>query len=274
VTRSAGLRTRASQRGLGIGTSNDGLGTGSSQHAVGPAPATGGRTVAANARGRTVLAWILGIAGLAAYNWWLLVLVKPGLMTSPDELFSNLEVSGQPYATAMQHADVVSGLLLLAAFWAAGHGASLAARREWLSMLGFAAAGVLGGLFPEVCADGINAVCHREEYHFELPASQYIHMAAGFLEFAAITAALAYAVRRTRRERTRPASAYRALAMAALVAYPLLGAAYLFDRLGGVMEAVFFAGFTVMVVTQLAERTSAARTASRAVAAIRHYCRV
>lgn len=274
VTRSAGLRTRASERGLATGTSKDEVGTGISQDGVGPARATGGWTAAANSPSRTVLAWILGIAGLAAYNWWLLVLVKPGLMTSPDELFSNLEVSGQPYATAMQHADVASGLLLLAAFWAAGHGTSLAGRREWLSMLGFAAAGILGGLFPEVCADSVNAVCHRQEYHLELPASQYIHMAAGFLEFAAITAALAYAVSRTRHERTRPAAAYRALAMAALVAYPLLGAAYLFDRLGGVMEAVFFAGFTVMVVTQLADRTAAARAASRGAAAIRQCCRV
>ena len=41
-------------------------------------------------------------------------------MTSPDELFSNLEVSGQPYATAMQHADLVAGILLAAAFLAAG----------------------------------------------------------------------------------------------------------------------------------------------------------
>ena len=31
------------------------------------------------------------------------------------------------------------------------------------------------------------------------------------------------------------------------------------------MEAVFFAGFTVMVITQLAERTAAARAASRGV---------
>ena len=195
-------------------------------------------------------------------------------MTSPDELFSNLEVSGQPYAAAMQHADLAAGLLLLAAFWAAGHGTSRAGRREWLSMLGFAAAGALGGLFPEVCADGVNAVCRRQEYRFELPASQYIHMVAGIFEFAAITVALLYAVRRTRHQRTRPAAVYRALAIGALVAYPLLGAAYLFDRFGGIMEAVFFAGFTVMVITQLAERTAAARAAARGVPPIRQYCRV
>jgi Protein of unknown function (DUF998) len=265
VTRSAGL---------GTGSSRLGRETGAMQEADLAARAASGWTAAVHERRRTVVAWVLGIAGLAAYNWWLLVPLKPGLMTSPSELFSNLEVSGQPYATAMQHADLGAGLLLIAAFWAAGHGTSLAARREWLSMLVFAAAGALGGLFPEVCADGVNAVCRRQEYRFELPASQYIHTAAGILEFAAITVALLYAVRRTRHEPTRPAAAYRALAVAALVAYPLLGGAYLFDRFGGIMEAVFFAGFTVMVITQLGERTAAARAAARGVAPIRQYCRV
>jgi hypothetical protein len=237
-----------------------------------------GWPAARHTRARIALAWILGIAGVAAYNWWLLVPLKPGLMTSPDELFSNLEVTGQPYATAMQHADLASGLLLVAAFWAAGHSTSLAGRREWLSMLGFAIAGALGGLFPEACADGINAVCRRMEVRFELPLGQYIHVVAGILEFAAITVALVYAMRRTRRQHTRPAIVYRRLAKAALVAYPLLGAAYLINRFGGVMEAVFFAGFTVLVITQLAERTSAARAAQAArssqhMAASRH-CRV
>jgi hypothetical protein len=250
------------------------LGTPSGRLADASTVGGGGSTAATHPRSRTVLAWIFGTAGLVAYNWWLLVPLKPGLMTSPDELFSNLEVSGQPYAAAMQHADVASGLLLLAAFWTAGHEQSRSGRREWLSMLGFAAAGALGGLFPEVCADGVNAVCRRLEYRFELPVSQYVHMVAGIFEFAAITVALLWAVRRTRRQSTRPAAAYRALATGALIAYPLLGAAYLSDRFGGIMEVVFFVGFTVMVITQLAERTAVARAASRAVAPTREYCRV
>jgi hypothetical protein len=221
-----------------------------------------------------VLAWIFGAVGLITYNWWVLVPLKPGLMTSPDELFSNLEVSGQPYAAAMQHADLASGLLLAAAFLALGHGPSGAERREWLSMLGFAAAGAAGGLFPEVCADAVNAVCRRMEYRLELPASQYVHMVAGILEFAAITLALVLAVRRTRQQRSRPAGAYRALWIGALIGYPLLGAAYLFDRLGGLMEVVFFIGFTVMVITCLAERTAAVRAAARVTVPIRQSCRV
>lgn len=197
--------------------------------------------------------------GLAAYNWWLLVPLRPGLMTSPDELFSNLEVTGQPYAAVMQHADLASGLLLVAALVVAGPGGLPGARPEWLSMLGFAVAGAVGGLCPEACADSVSAVCRRLEYHFQLPAAQYIHMAAGIAEFAAITTALLYATRRTRRTRTRPALIYRGTAVAALLAYPLLGAAYLSDRLGGIMEAVFFTGFSVVVSTQIAERASALR---------------
>ncbi len=274
MTRSAGLGASSSRLYPDTGACQPDRGAGVRHEAALAGRAGLGWTAAAHERRRTVVAWVLGIAGLGAYNWWLLVPLKHGLMTSPNELFSNLEVSGQPYATAMQHADLAAGLLMIAAFWAVGHGTSRAARREWLSMLVFAAAGALGGLFPEVCADSVNAVCHREEYRFELPASQYIHMAAGILEFAAITVALVYAVRRTRHQPTRPAAVYRALAVAALVAYPLLGAAYLFDRLGGIMEAVFFTGFAVMVIAQLAERAAVRRAAARDVPSIRRYDRV
>jgi len=221
----------------------------------GPRPAEWSRY----ARARAVAVAILGIAGLVGYNWWLLVLLKPGLMTSPDELFSNLEVTGQPYAALMQHADLAAGLLLLAAFALAWPGWWRAGRAEWLSMLGFAAAGAVAGLYPEVCADGISAACRRLEYHFQLPAAQYIHVAAGIAEFAAITVAVFCAAARTNGSASRVACVYRGLRQGALIAYPLLGAAYLTDRFGGIMEAVFFVGFTIMVSAQLAERTRALR---------------
>ena len=207
---------------------------------------------------RPMLAWVLGIAGLLAYNWWLLVPLKPGLMRSPNELFSNLEVTGRPYATTMQHLDTLAGLLLIAAF-AVLWPRNKIARAECIAMLAWAAAGAVGGLFPEVCADGISRICRTQEWKFQLPAAQYVHMIAGIAEFAAITIALLLAVRRTRPEHTRFAKAYRALTAGAVVAYPLLGLAYLTDQFGGVMEAVFFAGFTVMVLTYIAERTSSGR---------------
>ncbi len=150
---------------------------------------------------RRFLAWTLGTAGLLSYSWWVLVPLKPGLMRSPDELFSNLEVTGQPFAAAMQHADFAAGLLLVGAIWAAGYG-NRPGRLEWLAMLGFGVSGALGGLFPETCADGVNLACRRMEVHFQLPASHYIHMAVGIFEFFFITVALACAVLRTRGQHT------------------------------------------------------------------------
>jgi hypothetical protein len=205
------------------------------------------------------LAWILCIAGLVAYNWWLLVPLKPGLMRSPDEFFSNLEVTGRPYAALMQHADLISGVLLLAAFAIVGSRSVPGARREWLAMMAFAAAGAVGGVFSQVCADGVSPACMSREWHFQLPASQYVHDGAGIVEFAGITLALLLAWWRTRDDQTWTARTYRGLLIGAVAAYPFLGLAYLLDRLGGVMEAVFFTGFTVMAILQVAERAAGVR---------------
>jgi len=214
------------------------------------------------AAARRPASWVLGVAGLIAYNWWLLVPLRPELMRSPDEFFSNLEVTGQPYATVMQHCDVASGLLLVTAFLLVGSRSLPGARREWLGLVTFGLAGLVGGLFPQVCADGISAACMTAEWHFRLPASQYVHDGAGIVEFIAITLALLLAYRRTRPE-TRaargwlPARIYRLLAAGAVIAYPLLGLAYLTNHLGGIVEGVFFTGFTIMILTQLAERLAA-----------------
>lgn len=204
---------------------------------------------------RPAVAWMAGATGLLAYNWWVLVPFRPGLLRSPDEFFSNLEVTGDPYATLMQHSDVLAGVLLLIAFAVAGSRDAPGGRWEWLGMLIFAAAGGLGGLFPQVCSDGISATCLSQEWQFKLPASQYVHDGAGIIEFTAITLTLAHAVLRTRGERTAVTRRYRWLAVGASLAYPLLLIAYVLDRLGAVVEAAFFVGFAAMVLTQLAERT-------------------
>ena len=209
---------------------------------------------------RLVLAWVFGILGLLSYNWWVLVPLKPGLIRSPNELFSDLEVTGQPFATAMQHADLLSGLLVMGAFLAAGSRSIPAGRREWWAMMVFAGGGSFGGVFPQACADGINAVCRNMEWSFRLPLQQYLHIAAGILEFGGITVGLLFAFQRTRNQKTRLANVYRYLARAAFVAYPILGLAYLLNRLGGFVEPVFFVGFTTMVLTQLVERTPALRS--------------
>jgi len=193
---------------------------------------------------------------LLAYNWWVLAPFKYGLMRSPNELFSNLEVTGQPYAIVMQRADVTAGVLLLLAFVLAGSRTIPGARREWLGMVFFAMAGAIGGLFPQVCADGLSHSCMSAEWHFRLAASQYVHDGSGVIEFAGITLALLLAIMRVRGSNTLTARGYRFVGWVVLVAYPVLGVSYLFNIYGAVIEAVFFAAFTAMVLLQLNERLS------------------
>lgn len=220
------------------------------------APTRRMRSVAACLFTRQGLVWAAATVGLLAYNWWLLVPLRPGLMRSPNELFSNLEVTGQPFALAMQRADTVAGMLLLVAFVAAGAGSIPGGRREWLAMTVFAVAGSVGGLFPQTCPDQVSATCRRLEWTFGLPLHTYVHAVAGIAEFGAITLALLWAMLRTHAGRTASARIYRALTAGVAAAYPLFGLSYLLARLGGVLEAFFFTGFTVVVVTQLAERTA------------------
>lgn len=209
---------------------------------------------------RRDLARVLGACGILAYNWWILVPMRPGLIRSPDELFSNLEVAGHPFATVMQRADLLSGLLMLAAFVAAGSRNVKSGRPDWVAMVIFSLAGAAGGLFRQTCADGISKSCRELELGLRLPAAQYLHIAAGVVEFGSITAALAYAVYRTRHQHARSARTYRRLAAAAIAAYPLLGLAYLTNRLGAILEGAFFVGFSVMVLTELLERTRSSRS--------------
>jgi hypothetical protein len=155
----------------------------------------------------------------------------------------------------MRSADFLSGALLVAAFLVL-HGAP-ALRREGRAMIVFAVAGSMGAIFPESCADGISNACRNAEIRLQLPVHHYVHIAAGIVEFGAITVALYQAHRRTRGQSTRAARMYRDLWRGALVAYPLLGLAYVTNDLGGVMEAVFFVGFSLMIGTQVAERVHA-----------------
>lgn len=217
-------------------------------------PASGPRRLV-----RSQAAWTFGVGGILAYNWWVLVPLKVGLMRSPNEFFSNLEVTGQPYATVMQHADLLAGLLLCGAFLAAGSRYPDGAGREWLGMVAAAIAGGVGGFFPQVCDDGLSPTCMSMEWHFRLAASQYVHDSVGIAEFGAMTMALLLAFRRTRGDQSLAATVYRHLVAAAVVGYPLLGLTYLVNRFGAIIEAAFFVGFTAVVVMQLLERTQGLR---------------
>jgi len=213
-----------------------------------PAPRSGDRAAA-----RLTAARVLAVSGVVAYNWWVVVPFVPGLMPSINGFFSDLEATGRPHAPLMSDADMLAGVLLVGALVLRGPSAGGGIRREWKWMVAFAAAGGIGGRFPYACSEGLSASCRRMEWHLQLPVHHYIHVVSGIAEFATLTVAAVLAMSRTRGQVTTLARTYRALVTVLVVAYPLLGAVYLTDRLGTLVEPIFFVVFTAMVLTEVFE---------------------
>lgn len=202
---------------------------------------------------RAAAARVVGIAGVAAYNWWVVVSFVPGLMPSANGFFSDLEATGRPHAQLMSDADLLGGALILVALVLRGPRAMGGVRREWKWLLAFAAAGVVGGRYPYACAEGLSASCRQLEWHLQLPVHHYVHVVSGIAEFATVTVAAALAYRRTRGRRTPEARAYALIVAVLALGYPFLGLVYLTDRLGTLVEPVFFVAFSAMVLTELFE---------------------
>jgi Protein of unknown function (DUF998) len=216
---------------------------------------------------RVTAARVSGLAGVVAYNWWVVVPFVPGLMPSVNGFFSDLEATGRPHAALMSDADMLAGALMIVALLLRGARVQGGARREWKWMVAFAAAGAIGGRFPYACSEGLSATCRRMEWSLQLPVHHYIHVVAGITEFVTLTIAVLIAARRTRTSGTPVARLYATLAKVLVVSYPLLGAVYLTDRLGTLVEPIFFVVFSVMVLAEVFEsqghdRAHADRTAT------------
>ena len=202
---------------------------------------------------RLALAKALAVAGVLAYNWWIVVPFVPRLMPSLNGFFSDLEANGRPHAALMSDADLLAGVLMGAALVLRGSRADGVVRREWKWLVAFAIGGVVGGRYTYACAEGLNATCRQLEWHLQLPIHHYVHMLSGITEFAALTVAAVIAMRRTRGEGTTEARVYSGLVKVLAVGYPLLGLVYLTDRLGTLVEPVFFLTFSAMIVAEVAE---------------------
>lgn len=195
----------------------------------------------------------VGAVGLGLYNWWAVVAVHSHLLSSPDELFSDLEAVGRPDAAMLQRLDLVAGLVLITALLARGGRGPDGPRVEWPWLVAFAASGAVGGHFAYACPEGLSASCRATEWRLALPPHHYVHVAAGIAEFATATMAVYLAWQRTRPVERPTTLAIRWTGRALVVAYPLLGYAYLTDRLGALVEPVFFLCFSVMVLVELVE---------------------
>jgi hypothetical protein len=213
----------------------------------GPSPVVRGRSH----EWRLGASEVVGVAGLLLYNWWVVVPFVHGMLPSDNGFFSDIEASGLPHATLLQHLDLLSGIMLVTALALRGSVGRRYRGREWGWLVGFAIAAGAGGKFSYACSSGLSAVCRAQERRLQLPLHHYIHMLSGVLEFATITAAVILAVRRTRGQRTGSAIVYRTVLRLFYVAYPLLALAYLTDRWGAFIEPVFFLSFTLVIITHL-----------------------
>ncbi len=208
---------------------------------------------------RLITAKALGIAGVIAYNWWVAVPFVPGLMPSINGFFSDLEATGRPHAALMADLDLTAGLLMITALVLRGSRGRGGLRPEWKWMVAFAVAGAVGGRYTYACSEGLSATCRSMEWHLQLPLHHYIHVFSGIAEFATLTTAAVIARRRTRHEATPEARIYRWVVAVLVVGYPLLGAVYLTDRLGTLVEPIFFIAFSVMLLTEVFETAGSGR---------------
>jgi hypothetical protein len=203
--------------------------------------------------GRRPAAIALGVVGVALYNWWVVVAFHTHLLSTPDELFSDLEAAGRPDAAALQHLDLFAGVVLATALVVRGRRGPQGNRAEWPWLLAFAVAGGLGGHFSYVCPEGLSASCRSAEWRLALPPHHYLHVLAGIAEFATATVAAYLAWQRTRAVERPTTRVVRWTGRALVAAYPLLAYAYLTDRLGAFVEPIFFVCFSVLVLVELVE---------------------
>ena len=213
---------------------------------------------------RLEAARVVGVTGIAVYNWWIVAPFQHGVMTSTNGFFSDLSATGQPRATLLQHLDLTAGLLLLVAVL-------LRARRSATRASGASGSGSWcspprppsGRTTPTPAPRASSASCRSAEYSLQLPAHHYLHMLSGITEFGSITWVGVLAWRRTREQHTLESGVYRLVIASFLVSYPLLAVAYLGDRGGIFIEPVFFLTFTAIVLTELFASPDGPRHRSR-----------
>jgi len=204
----------------------------------------------------------LSVVGVVAYNWWVVVPFVPGMMPSVNGFFSDLEASGQPHAGLLADADTLAGVLMVTALLLRGSHARQGVRSEWKWMVAFGVAGMVGGRYPYYCSEGLSATCRHLEWRLKLPAHHYVHVATGIAEFALLTGAAVIAMRRTDHDGSVEARTFRGVVGLLVLAYPLLGVAYLTDRLGTFVEPIFFVAFTLTLLMEVYEPIDRGRPSS------------
>ena len=117
----------------------------------------------------------------------------------------------------------------------------------------FAVAGAVGGHFAYACPEGLSAACRSAEWHLRLPLHHYLHVDLGHHRVRRDDDRRLSRLEANARDTGWVARGVKAIALAMLIGYPLLGVAYLTDRFGAFVEPIFFVCFSVMVAIELLE---------------------
>jgi hypothetical protein len=198
-------------------------------------------------RQRLVLLGV-GLIGLVLYNWWIFAAFDPHALRTTNQLFSDLEATGEPHARLLSNLDLAAGVLIALALLLQRRNRAVRLPGDLLIVFGLAAA--VGGLFPYSCAEGVSRACRDAEWSMALPWQQYVHIGSGIVEFAGATLAILALRAHTG---TVHARAARLLTQILVIAYPLLAVAYIGDRLGAFIEPIFFVSFSIAVVLALTD---------------------
>jgi len=206
-----------------------------------------------SSRARLVASRAVGVASIALYNWWVVVVFDRHLLTSPDAFFSDLEAAGRPDASLLSHLDLAAGVLIVVALLLRGPRSRGQERPEWKWLVGYGVAGAVGAQFPYACSEGLSHACRVAEWHLRLPVHHYVHIVSGIFEFAFATWAIYLTWRRTRPSTGLSSRFISWVAVTLAIGYPVLGVAYLTNRLGAVVEPVFFLCFSAIALFELFE---------------------
>ena len=203
---------------------------------------------------------VLGVAGVLAYNWWVVVPFVPGLMPSVNGFFSDLEATGRPHADLMSDADLVAGVLLLAALLLRGSAARHGVRRG-VEMDGGLRGGRRGGgpLSLRLFRGPERHLPHSWNGTCSFRSTTTSTWSRASPSSPRLTIAAVIAMRRTRQRRDPRGPRLLGGGQGSGRGYPLLGLVYLTDRLGTFVEPIFFITFSAMVLAELFEPIGQAR---------------
>ena len=203
---------------------------------------------------RWTVALILGTAGVALHNWWV-VIYPLGWMPSWNALISEAEATDQPHGWLLSGIDIAVGVLVIAGVLLVGrHYRARRGRVVWWFALSWAFFGMLEGVFPLACSPSSNKVCENAEWKFQLAYHHYVHMGSGVIEYfsANLVAIMAWKVGSL----GWLSKFGKRMTIAMISLYPFMGATFFTHRWSSITEAIFFLMYSTTIGAVLWYRPS------------------